>query len=99
MSKLTRKELVQVIKFAANPDIASQYDFKGNDPQAVALNAIREFVGTEANEYDIKHMTPTMFAIIDEAIDEVVPTKVNALISQFAEVKNFKRNDKIELPR
>lgn len=95
---LNRKDLIKLAKTVANADPSSQvaYSF-GEDKFSYAdlndtlRNELRELAGTYALYRENKN---TIFALIEETIDDVLPRKVLEQYGQFAEIKTFAQGDK-----
>lgn len=95
---LERTELIKLAKVVANANPSSQvaYSF-GEDKFSYAdLNdtlrsELRELAGTYALYRENKN---TIFSLIEETIDDVLPRKVLEQYGQFAEIKTFAQGDK-----
>lgn len=95
---LERKQLITLAKTVANANPTSQvaYSF-GEDKFSYAdLNEtlrseLREIAGTYALYRENKN---TVFALIEETIDDVLPKKVLEQYGQFAEIKTFGQGDR-----
>lgn len=95
---LEYKELLQLMKAAARSDSSAptSYSYNGQTLTGEALNdALRE----ELNELcktnaDYRNNKNTIFTLIEETLDEVLPKKVTENYMQFAEVKTFGQGDK-----
>lgn len=95
---LERKDLIKLAKTVANANPSSQvaYSF-GEDKFSYAdLNdtlrsELRELAGTYALYRENKN---TIFALIEETIDDVLPKKVLEQYGQFAEIKTFAQGDR-----
>lgn len=95
---LDRKNLITLAKTVANANPSSQvaYSF-GEDKFSYAdLNEtlrseLRELAGTYALYRENKN---TIFALLEETIDDVLPKKVLEQYGQFAEIKSFKQGDR-----
>ena len=95
---LERKELIKLAKVVANANPSSQvaYSF-GEDKFSYAdlndtlRNELRELAGTYAVYRENKN---TIFSLIEETIDDVLPKKVLEQYGQFAEIKTFAQGDK-----
>ena len=95
---LERKQLITLAKTVANANPTSQvaYSF-GEDKFSYAdLNEtlrseLREIAGTYALYRENKN---TIFSLIEETIDDVLPKKVLEQYGQFAEIKTFAQGDK-----
>ena len=95
---LDRKNLITLAKTVANANPSSQvaYSF-GEDKFSYAdLNEtlrseLRELAGTYSLYRENKN---TIFALMEETIDDVLPKKVLEQYGQFAEIKTFKQGDR-----
>lgn len=95
---LSRKDLITLAKTAANANPSSPvaYSF-GEDKFSYAdLNEtlrkeLRELAGTYSLYRENKN---TIFALMEETIDDVLPKKVLEQYGQFAEIKTFAQGDK-----
>lgn len=95
---LDRKNLITLAKTVANANPSSQvaYSF-GEDKFSYAdlnetfRNELRELAGTYALYRENKN---TIFALLEETIDDVLPKKVLEQYGQFAEIKTFKQGDR-----
>jgi hypothetical protein len=95
---LDKKNFVALAKTVAraNPSAPKAYSFNGQDFSYEELNAtlrkeFQEIAGTYAL---YRENINTVFSIIEETLDEVVPKRVSENYSQFAEVKTFGQGDK-----
>ena len=96
---LDRQNLVQLMKTVAkaDPSAPTAYSFGGQNRSYEALNEtlrreFNELAGTYALYRENKN---TIFSIIEETLDEVLPKKVVEQYSQFAETRTFAQGDKI----
>lgn len=91
---ITREELKQLVVAASNP---RSVNVNFADAQSAARNGLIEFFGLEnLTARAIRENENAIFAIIEEAIDEVAPTMLESRIGDFAEIKSFNRNDEIK---
>ena len=95
---LDRNNLVQLMKTVAKADPSAPiaYSFNGQSLSYEALNEtlrqeLNELAGTYALYRENKN---TIFSLIEETLDEVLPKKVVEQYNQFAEVKTFAQGDK-----
>lgn len=95
---LDRQNLVALMKTVAkaNPSAPAAYSFNGENLSYEALNEtlrseLNELAGTYALYRENKN---TIFSIIEETLDDVLPKKVVEQYNQFAEVKTFAQGDK-----
>lgn len=96
---LDRQNLVQLMKTVAkaDPSAPTAYSFGGQNLSYDALNEtlrreLNELAGTYALYRENKN---TIFSIIEETLDEVLPKKVVEQYNQFAETRTFAQGDKI----
>ena len=95
---LNKTDLIKLAKTVANANPSSQvaYSF-GEDKFSYAdlnetlRNELRELAGTYALYRENKN---TIFSLIEETIDDVLPKKVLEQYGQFAEIKTFAQGDK-----
>ena len=92
------KDLLQLAKTVAkaNPSVATAYSFGDksyayNEMNDTLREEFKELAGTYALYRENKN---TVFALIEQTIDDVLPAKVIEQYSQFAEVKTFAQGDK-----
>lgn len=95
---LSKQDLFTLAKTAANANPTSQvaYSFGDKKFSYADLNdtlrsELRELAGTYALYRENKN---TIFALMEEVINDVLPKKVLEQYGQFAEIKTFKQGDK-----
>lgn len=95
---LNKSDLVKLAKVVANANPASQvaYSYGEDKFSYIELNEtlrseLRELAGTYALYRENKN---TIFSLIEETIDDVLPKKVLEQYGQFAEIKTFAQGDK-----
>lgn len=95
---LDRKNLVTLAKTVANanPSSMTAYSFgedkfSYSDLNETLRNELREIAGTYALYRENKN---TVFSLLEETIDDVLPKKVLEQYGQFAEVKTFAQGDR-----
>jgi hypothetical protein len=95
---LSKKDLVTLGKVVvnANPSAPTSYSF-GNEK--FSYEDLNETFRKELNELGGSHALyrenkNTIFSIMEEVIEDVLPVKVLEQYGEFAEVKNFKNGDK-----
>lgn len=92
------KELVKLGKIAmtANPSAPVAYSFGGKDLSYAAINETlrREFNELAPDYNTFQQNKWTIFKIMEEILDDVLPKKVVEQYEQFAEVKTFAQGDK-----
>ena len=71
-------------------------DYNFSDAQSAARNALVKFIGLDGNASvrELMLHKDAMFAIIDEAIDEILPLRIQNRVSEFAEIQTIPRNGK-----
>jgi hypothetical protein len=93
---MTRREEVKaLVRAAAKPEAGLNF----GDVQKAASNALNAYFEEVAGDTSIRALrynSREIFAIIDEVIDEVVPAQIQDMTGQFAEVRRFARNEKVE---
>ena len=80
----------------ANPSAPTAYSFGDkkfgySELQDTLRNEFKEIAGTYALYRENKN---TVFSLLEQTIDDVLPTKVMEQYSQFAEIKTFNQGDK-----
>lgn len=95
---LNRKDLITLAKTVANanPSSAVAYSFgedkfSYSDLQETLRSELRELAGTYSLYRENKN---TIFALMEETIDDVLPKKVLEQYGQFAEIKTFAQGDR-----
>ena len=95
---LDRKNLVTLAKTVANanPSSMTAYSFgedkfSYSDLNETLRNELREIAGTYALYRENKN---TVYSLLEETIDDVLPKKVLEQYGQFAEVKTFAQGDR-----
>ncbi len=91
-------ELLQLMKAAAkaNASAPTSYSFNG---QSLSFEALNETLREELNELcgsnaAYRENKNTIFSLIEQTLDDVLPRKVTESYMQFAEVKVFNQGDK-----
>jgi hypothetical protein len=93
---LDNKNLVALMKIAANGKPSENYSYNGEQFSYDSINTLlrqnmNELVGTNALYRENKN---TLFSLIEEAMDEVLPARIMNQYGQFAEVRTFAQGDK-----
>lgn len=95
---LDKKNLVDLAIRVAKADssVSTSYSWNG---QSLSYEAMNETLRKEFNElagtYSLYRTNKTLiFEIMEQVIDDVVPTKVTEAYAQFAEVRQFAQGDK-----
>jgi hypothetical protein len=88
------KDLLKLFKAAFNQEASA--NFSAEDVNEAAVNAIMEKVGLskDSSSREIRAKQAEAFALIEEAVDEILPAKVQSLFD-FAEVKTFARDAEV----
>ena len=68
--------------------------FSAEDVNNAAITAICKELGLGENPSarEIRAVAPQAFALIEEAMDEILPKKLEQVLGEFAEVKSFARD-------
>lgn len=93
---LQEKELLQLMKAVAKATPSGTYSFSGQTMSYEAMNQtlrneLNELAGTYALYRENKNK---IFSLIEETMNEILPTKVLERYGQFAEVKTFAQGDR-----
>ena len=95
---LNRKDLITLAKTVANanPSSAVAYSFgedkfSYSDLQETLRSELRALAGTYSLYRENKN---TIFALMEETIDDILPKKVLEQYGQFAEIKTFAQGDR-----
>ena len=83
-----------VAAFTNQPIVLPEATFSADDVQTKAVAAIREELGLSENASirDIRACEQAFFSLVEETVDEIMPRKLEAVLGQFAEVKQFARD-------
>ena len=91
-----KKELLQTLVAAFNnqPIVLTEGNFSAEDVQGLAVKAIQDELGLAdgASIRDIRAKEQAFFALVEESVDEILPKKLEGVLGQFAEVKQFARD-------
>ena len=95
---LDRENLVQLAKVVAKADRNAPHSYSWNG-EAFDYDTLNETLRKEFNEYAgtyalYRENKNLIFSIIEEVLDDVLPTRVVEAYNQFAEVKTFAQGDK-----
>lgn len=95
---LDRENLVALTKIVAKADPSAPTAYSFNN-QSLSYDALNETLRQEFNELagnyaSYRENKNLIFRVIEEALDEVVPKKVEENYAQFAEVRQFAQGDK-----
>ena len=94
---LDKANLLALMKAVANTAPNGTYSFNGqpamnyNDLHATLVKELNELVGTDALYRENKY---TLFALIEQTMDDIVPMRLIDAYGQFAEVKTFAQGDR-----
>ena len=87
---MTRNELIAVFKGAINPDYTK---FSLSEANEAVIKGIVESFGLEgASVRDIRAKQAEVFAVIEEAIEELLPKALDDVVGGFVETKTFARD-------
>lgn len=92
---MTRELLQTLVAAFNNQAIAVENtNFSAEDVQSIAVKGIKEELGLADNATirDIRNHEQAFFSLVEEAVDEILPKKLEAVLGQFAEVKSFARD-------
>lgn len=72
-------------------------NFSAEDVNNAAISAICKELGLSENPSarEIRAVEPRAFALIEEAIDEILPKKLEQVLGEFAEIKSFARDAEV----
>lgn len=90
------KELKQVLIAALN-GVSASANFSAEDTDRAAINAMLKEIGIDENSSarEIRAKEDLAFALIEEAVDEILPKKLENVLGAFAEVKTFPRDAEV----
>lgn len=89
----TKNELLTLFKAAMAPNNAN---FSATDANDAAINAILDTYGLkDASIREIRYRQPEVFAVMEEAIDELLPKSVENIIGGFSEIRTFARDAEV----
>lgn len=85
---MNRKELKQMLVSAAN--LQGTENFSAFDTNVAASKALAEHLGIkDFDERSLRHLNPSDYAILEEVIDELVPTRIEDVLGHVADIKTF----------
>ena len=95
---LEKKDLVSLAKVVANADRNASRSYSWNG-ESFNYDTLNETLRKEFNEYAgtyalYRENRNLIFSVIEEVLDDVLPTRVVEAYNQFAEVKTFAQGDK-----
>ena len=90
------KELKQVLVAALN-GVAASANFSAEETDKAAVNALLKEIGIDENSTgrEIRAKEDLAFALIEEAVDEILPKKLEGVLQEFAEVRQFARDAEV----
>lgn len=93
-AKLSR---LLVAAFEGKPVVDGELNFAAEDVNTAAVKALYEALGLPENAgpRDIRAVENTAFALIEEKVDEILPKKLEAVLSEYAEVRTFARDAEV----
>lgn len=93
---LEMKDLKELVKIVSNADPKKCYSYNDKNLTYADLNStLRAQFNELAGDYNLyRENKNKLFALIETAIDEILPHKVLEAYGQFAEVKTFNQGDK-----
>lgn len=95
---LQKDELLKLMKTVAhaNPSAPTAYSYNGENFSYTALNeSLRREMNEIAGTYNLyRENKNTIFSLIEETLNEVVPARTLERYGQFAETKTFAQGDK-----
>lgn len=79
------------------PVVEGTNNFSTEDVNEAAINAIMTECGLtkDSSAREIRAVEGKAFALIEEAVDEILPKKLEAVLSEFAEVRTFPRDAEV----
>ena len=87
---MTRNELIAVFKGAIRPDYSK---FSAAEANELAIQGILESFGlVNASAREIRARQDEVFALIEEAIEELLPKAIDDIVGGFVETKTFARD-------
>jgi hypothetical protein len=92
---MERKDLFTLIKNGLAPQVSTE--FTSEDANSAAINAIREYFGLtmESSIREIRACEQAAFALVEEAVDEILPKRLENVMGKFADVRTFARDEEV----
>lgn len=89
-------ELKQVLIAALN-GVAASANFSAEETDKAAVNALLKEIGIDekSSSREIRAKEDLAFALIEEAVDEILPKKLEGVLQEFAEVRQFARDAEV----
>lgn len=92
-TRTEQRDLITIFKEGLNPKVNS---FNHSQPVEVLSRILVEKNGGEdLTSYNLMSFQPMVFALLAEAIDEVLPVALGERVGDFAEIKTYGRNDEV----
>lgn len=93
---LEKKELLALMKAAAQATSTNNYNYKGEEMSSYALNAaLRDELKELAGDYNLYRRNRTeLFELVEETINSILPQQITNAYAQFAETKTFAQGDR-----
>ena len=90
------KELKQLLIASLN-GVSASANFSAEDTDKAAINAMLKEIGIDENSSarEIRAKSDLAFALIEEAVDEILPKKLENVLGEFAEVRQFARDAEV----
>ena len=90
------KDLKQVLVAALN-GVPATANFSAEETERAAVNAMLKEIGIDENSTarEIRAKEDLAFALIEEAVDEILPKKLESVLGEFAEVRQFARDAEV----
>ena len=90
------KELKQVLIAALN-GVAASANFSAEETDKAAVNALLKEIGIDENSTgrEIRAKEDLAFALIEETVDEILPKKLEGVLQEFAEVRQFAKDAEV----
>jgi len=90
------KDLTKLAKIASNAKPSTTYSFEGENFTAAEINeTLRNELNKIAGNYHLYEQNKhTIFALVEQVIDDVLPTRVLEEYGRFAEITTVKQGDK-----
>ena len=90
---MTELQKLLVAAFANKPYTSAEGNFSAEDVNTAAVNKLMETLGLtkDSTARDYRKVEDAAFALIEEAVDEILPKKLEAVLNEYAEVKSFAR--------
>ena len=91
---MTELQKLLVAAFANKPYVSAEGNFSAEDVNTAAVNKLMEELGLtkDSTPREIRAVEDRAFALIEESVDEILPKKLDAVLSEYAEVKSFARD-------